>query len=62
MDDIDKTDIQQQTLLDAAIQRIIQENNKGIPVNTTGKCLTCGDDVPDVRRWCDADCRDMYEG
>lgn len=59
MDDIDKSDIQQQVLLDATINKI--RSNLTIPTNTTGKCLVCGEDVPDERRWCDADCRDMQD-
>lgn len=27
----------------------------------TGYCLACGEDVAPPRRWCDADCRDMWE-
>jgi predicted nucleic acid-binding Zn ribbon protein len=27
----------------------------------TGFCLACGEDVESPRRWCDADCRDMWE-
>lgn len=59
MDDVDKSDIQQQTLLDATIKRI--QSMVTIPVNDTGVCLTCGEEVSDGRRWCDADCRDHYE-
>ena len=34
---------------------------KDIPLNDTGFCLTCGEPVPDQRRWCDAECRDMRD-
>lgn len=30
-----------------------------IPVNDTGECLYCGEPVPDGRRWCCPECRDM---
>lgn len=26
-----------------------------------GLCLNCGESLPDLRRWCDADCRDDWE-
>lgn len=32
-----------------------------IPVNDTNECLCCGESVSDGRRWCNADCRDIYE-
>lgn len=27
----------------------------------TGKCLNCGEDTDEQRRWCDADCRDDWQ-
>jgi RNA polymerase-binding transcription factor DksA len=27
----------------------------------TGFCLSCGEPLPDGRRWCNADCRDDWE-
>jgi hypothetical protein len=27
----------------------------------TGYCLACSEEVAPPRRWCDADCRDMWE-
>lgn len=27
----------------------------------TGYCLFCGEKLPKGKRWCDADCRDMWE-
>ena len=26
----------------------------------TGKCLWCGEELDDGRRWCNADCRDRW--
>jgi hypothetical protein len=28
----------------------------------TGYCLNCGEPLPAGRRWCDASCRDEWEG
>jgi hypothetical protein len=27
----------------------------------TGKCLACGEETDERRRWCDAECRDDWE-
>jgi hypothetical protein len=27
----------------------------------TGECLCCGEELPEGRRWCDADCRDLWQ-
>lgn len=27
----------------------------------TGKCLFCGEPTPKGHRWCDVDCRDLWE-
>lgn len=27
----------------------------------TGECLHCGEEVKEPRRWCDADCRTLWE-
>lgn len=40
---------------DAAIQNI---RNSIKPIIYVGYCLTCGEDVPAPRRWCNAECRD----
>lgn len=29
--------------------------------NETGYCLFCGEPVPKGHRWCDADCRNLWE-
>jgi RNA polymerase-binding transcription factor DksA len=33
--------------------------SQAIPENDTGACLYCGEPVPDSRRWCSAECRDL---
>jgi len=30
-------------------------------VEAVGTCLCCGDELPEGRRWCDADCRDLWQ-
>lgn len=32
-----------------------------IPTNNTGNCLYCSEPVEQNRRWCNADCRELYE-
>lgn len=27
----------------------------------TGECLWCADDLPPGRRWCDSECRDLWQ-
>lgn len=29
--------------------------------DAVGYCLECGEELPLTMRWCDADCRDMWE-
>ena len=58
--DTDHSSEMEQMLLDAAVANI-RKKVKDIPVNDTGFCLTCGEPVPDQRRWCDAECRDMRD-
>lgn len=31
------------------------------PSEGTGECMFCSEALSDKRRWCDADCRDMWE-
>ena len=56
-DEIDQANDQVQKALDATMKTIqtkIEDNN-------TGKCIWCGDTVPDKRRWCSVECRDEQE-
>lgn len=43
---------------DIAIQNI---RNSIKPIEYVGYCLTCGEDVPAPRRWCNVECRDNYD-
>lgn len=47
-------------LIELALKNKLKEiGSKSIPANDTGECLYCGEPVPDTRRWCCAECRDM---
>lgn len=49
-------------MMEAQISRAVAKaSGLEIPTNTSGKCLYCLEPVTDGRRWCDADCREMYE-
>jgi hypothetical protein len=34
---------------------------KPATIKSTGKCLYCGEPLPNDIRWCNADCREDYE-
>tara|TARA_R100001530_G_scaffold41634_2_gene31857 strand:- start:464 stop:649 length:186 start_codon:yes stop_codon:yes gene_type:complete len=57
VDEVDKANEQ----LEKSIENTLKNIDTTIPKNNTGKCLSCGLDVKDERRWCSADCRDNYE-
>lgn len=57
-DEIDVANENTAIQTDMAIQNI---RNSIKPIIYVGYCLTCGEDVPAPRRWCDAECRDGYE-
>lgn len=50
-------------MMDAQISRAVAKaSGVVISENTTGKCWYCGEGVADVkRRWCDAECRELWE-
>lgn len=52
--DIANDDIQKK--LDASLKTI----DTNIVENNTGKCIWCGVEVKDKRRWCSAHCRDEH--
>lgn len=49
-------------LLDVQISRAVAKAaDLEIPVNKTGKCLYCAEPLDKGRRWCNADCRELFE-
>ena len=56
-DEIDQANDQVQKALDATMRTI----NTTVKENDTGKCVWCGEAVPDKRRWCSVECRDEQE-
>jgi hypothetical protein len=57
MDDLDRA----QVATDEMLSDILKMRKPSGPVET-GYCLTCGEPLPAGRRWCDALCRDEWEG
>lgn len=48
-------------LTDSLAVKAIRNNLKPEAV-FTGTCLWCGEEhLPEPKRWCDADCRDLWE-
>lgn len=56
---IDQAAAVEQLDREASLRRQIA--NRGPVVHATGACLDCDAPLDDVRRWCDADCRDAWE-
>lgn len=56
----DEVDVANENVEKSIEARIKYAAAQKIPENTTGECWFCGKAVPDSRRWCDADCRDLY--
>ena len=52
----DKSSELSEQLLDIALQ-----NKKPEGPTYNGKCFFCGEPVEQPKRWCDAECRDLYE-
>jgi len=56
-DDVDRT--QDRLELEEKIRR---QYTQSMPEHkATGKCLYCGEKLPDDKRWCDAYCREDFE-
>ena len=58
-DDIDKANDQAQLILDKQIALIRHDVNPY--QNESGACWHCDEPVEGGKRWCDGDCRDLYE-
>ena len=57
MDDLDRA----QVATDEMLSDILKMRKPSGQVET-GYCLNCGEPLPAGRRWCDALCRDEWEG
>ena len=40
---------------------INKAGGEAVEAVATGECLCCGEELPEGRRWCDADCRDLWQ-
>lgn len=56
----DEADIASKSI-EMALEAKLKSVDTKIKDNDTGKCVWCGDTVPDKRRWCSAECRDEQE-
>lgn len=62
MDIADLADAQNALALDAALKAArAQAANDERQAQGAGYCLFCGAEIEPPRRWCDADCRDLWE-
>ena len=55
-DTVDLAQVQNERLNQAALAL-----RKPVAPEATGRCLNCGEPLPDGQRWCDADCRDDWQ-
>ena len=46
--------------MNARLKFTLKTVNTSIEENDTGKCMWCGAEVKDTRRWCNAQCRDEH--
>lgn len=58
MDEIDRSQLQQEAMLAAQISAA-RKQTAGLAY--TGRCHNCGDVTSEERRFCDADCRADYD-
>ena len=59
MDDADRAEERIEQVMDDALAEVRRAQEHG--VKATGMCLYCGEQVPPMLRFCDADCRDGWE-
>lgn len=60
-DNLDHAATVTQEATDRSINAIRQQAAKIDISNPSGECLFCGESVGVDRRWCDSECRDMYQ-
>jgi RNA polymerase-binding transcription factor DksA len=53
--------LHEEMIREKSIAAIRKEAAKIDTSNPTGLCWNCGEYIGYTRRWCDADCRDVYE-
>jgi hypothetical protein len=47
---------------DMFVSMMINSAGSGAPeAEAIGECLYCSEELPEGRRWCDADCRDGWQ-
>jgi hypothetical protein len=46
--------------VEARLKFTLNTVNTSIEENNTGKCMWCGVEVKDKRRWCNSQCRDEH--
>lgn len=59
MDEIDQTQEREEHMLAARIEAARRAAADG--PQASGECHFCGEAVADGRRWCDAECRDLWQ-
>lgn len=60
MDIVDLVEAQSEQAFLATIAKIRKAANEPLP-QTAGFCWFCGEAVAAPRRWCSAECRDLWE-
>lgn len=55
----DEVDLANELVEQEMARRLRELNKQAVPENDTGSCWFCGEAVPDNRRWCSAECRDL---
>lgn len=57
----DEADLASAMMEEQMARALSKASNLTIPTNDTGKCLYCAEPVEHGRRWCNADCRELFE-
>jgi hypothetical protein len=52
---------QAQQQIEQALERALKQRRAEPEASPTGRCLWCGEPLPEPLRWCDAACRDDWE-
>ena len=57
----DMASIQEEHILQSAINLHNTRVNNSEKIHATGYCLYCENDLDDGKRWCDVECRDAWQ-